>query len=119
MRRVLVFALMFAALAVPASAAVHKASAVDADPKGWVCMKIEPKGRACVPIRYRLSLEKPVGTPVKEIRRGERFRLVFWSPNLPEGRKVRYRLCVNRTQGEHCSQRSWTLVASKSLRLRE
>ncbi len=62
-------------------------------------------------ITYRLSLEKPLGTTIKQIHRGEKFRVVIWSPNLPFGRKVRYGLCVNKTKGEQCySNKSWNLT---------
>jgi hypothetical protein len=107
MRRGVVLALLVTApaVAVSASASVHSASVIAADPKGFVCSKLDATRVICDPIAYRLSLEKPLGRPVKEIRRGETFRVVLWSPNLPGRRKVRYSLCVNRTKGEDCSAR--------------
>ena len=103
-RRILVLVLMIAApvVAVPASASVLNVSAAGADPKGFVCQKLDADRVICDPLTYRVSLEKPLGTPIKAIRRGQRLGVVLWSPNLPDGRKMRYGLCVNKTKGEEC-----------------
>ena len=49
------------------------------------------------------------GNAVNEVRRGGRFRVVVGSPNLPEGRRLRYALCVNKTRGEQCyTRKPWS-----------
>ena len=115
-RRIVILGLMLAALAVavPASASAHSTSADAADPKGFVCTKLDADRVICDPLTYRVSLEEPVGKPIKEIRRGQRFEVVLWSPNLPEGRKVRFGLCVNKTKGEQCSSyKEWIIKGGR------
>ena len=63
----------------------------------------------CPRVRLLVSLEQPLGTRINEVRRGERFRVVVGSPNLPEGRRLRYALCVNKTRGEQCyTRKPWS-----------
>lgn len=79
---------------------------IDRDGDGIACedgaASPTPSGSTPGHIVYRLSLEKPLGTAVKQTTRRDKFKFVVWSPNIPSGVTKPFLICVNKTKGEQC-----------------
>ena len=59
------------------------------------------------PLRYHyaIRIEQPPVGPVKTtVSRGDDLNVIVSSADLPRDSAVRFQLCVNQTDGEHCTQ---------------